>query len=109
MMPTEPDRRELPESGLETSGPIEIERPSYRWYRKLGAVLLVVFCLAVGLFLLIFPWTDYWDDNYFGTAVVALRRYWSNMYLRGAVSGLGAVDVYISLVEVFRLRRFSKH
>jgi hypothetical protein len=34
--------------------------------------------------------------------------YWDNAYLRGAVSGLGIVNVYISLVEIFRLRRFAR-
>jgi len=28
--------------------------------------------------------------------------------VRGAVSGLGIVNVYISLVEIFRLRRFAR-
>jgi hypothetical protein len=37
------------------------------------------------------------------------RLYWDNAYLRGAVSGLGIVNVYISLVEIFRLRRFARH
>jgi hypothetical protein len=31
------------------------------------------------------------------------------MYVRGGISGLGVVNLYISLVEVLRLRRFSKH
>ena len=29
------------------------------------------------------------------------------MYLRGAISGLGVVNLYISLIEAFRLRRFA--
>ena len=29
------------------------------------------------------------------------------MYVRGAISGIGVVNLYISLGEVFRLRRFS--
>jgi hypothetical protein len=29
------------------------------------------------------------------------------MYVRGAISGLGVLNLYISLGEVFRLRRFS--
>jgi hypothetical protein len=30
------------------------------------------------------------------------------MYVRGAVSGLGAVNLYISFVEILRLRRFAR-
>ena len=39
----------------------------------------------------------------------AWHQYWDNMYVRGAISGLGVVNLYISLIEVLRLRRFAKH
>jgi hypothetical protein len=29
------------------------------------------------------------------------------MYVRGAVSGLGVVNIYISMLELYRLRRFA--
>lgn len=73
------------------------------------AVLIITFCLEVGFFLLIFPWTDAWGSNYFSTLIPEWRLRWDNMYLRGAISGLGVVNLYISLVEIFRLRRFSRH
>ena len=109
MMPTEPDRRSAPTSTEDVdSGPIPVERPLYRWYHKLSAVLLATFCLEIGLFLLIFPWTEYWDNNYFATLVPEWRRFWTNTYFRGAISGLGVVNLYISFLEIFRLRRFAK-
>jgi len=80
--------------------------PEYRWYHKFWAVLLITFCLDIGLFLLIFPWTDGWD-NFLGFAH-RWRQYCDTMYMRGAISGVGVVNLYISLGEVFRLRRFSK-
>ena len=104
-MPTERRPGEIPEP---VTGPIPIERPVYRWYHKMSAVLLVTFCLEIGLFLLIFPWTDYWDGNYFSGLIPEARQYWNNLYLRGAVSGVGLVNLYIALLEVFRLRRFAK-
>jgi hypothetical protein len=30
---------------------------------------------------------------------------WDSPYFRGALSGLGVVNIYISLAEVFRFRR----
>jgi hypothetical protein len=103
MMPMEPDREEQA-----PPVPLAIDLPAYRWYHKMAAVLFVSFCLAVGLFLLIFPWTDGWDNNYFSTSIPVWRQYWDNMYVRGAISGLGVVNLYISFVEMFRLRRFAK-
>ena len=34
-----------------------------------------------------------------------MRDVWDSSYFRGALSGLGLVNIYISLAEVFRLRR----
>jgi len=112
MMPTESSGTPPP-LDAEASGPVDapipIRRAEYRWYHKLIAVVFVAFCLEIGLFLVIFPWTDYWEGNYFAAIVPEWRVYWENLYLRGAVSGLGIVNLYISLVEVFRLRRFARH
>jgi hypothetical protein len=83
-------------------------RPPMRWYHKVSAVLFITFCLEIGIFLLIFPWTDYWDGNYFSGLFPALQPYWENAFLRGAISGLGVVNLYISFIEIFRLRRFSR-
>ena len=109
MMPHEP----APPGALRTTqetepGPVPVERPVYRWYHKMSAVLLITFCLEIGLYLLILPWTEYWDSNFFAGWVPELRQYWTNTYFRGAVSGLGVVNLYISFVEIFRLRRFAK-
>ena len=88
-------------------GPVAVPRSPYRWYHKFGAFLLIAISLGVGLFLLAFPWTEYWDINYFALLPI-WHDYWANTYVRGAVSGLGVLNLYVSLVEVFRLRRFVK-
>ena len=106
MMPTEPQ----PPAGPEVvPGPIPVRRPEYHWYQKMSAVLFITFCLEVGVFLIVFPWTPWWDSNYFSGLLPQLHRYWDNLYLRGGISGLGVINLYISMVEVFRLRRFAKH
>jgi hypothetical protein len=101
---TEPD----PVTTGTVSQPITFGAPQYRWYHKVYAVLFVTFCLEIGFFLLIFPWTEYWDNNYFSSMFPALRHFWENTYFRGAVSGLGVLNLYISFIEAFRLRRFAR-
>ena len=107
MMPTEPppERIPVPPAPEEPATPDLPPAPHYRWYHKVSAVLFITLCLDIGLFLLICPWTEYWDN--FAAFVRAGRPYLDNMYVRGAISGLGVVNLYISLGEVFRLRRFS--
>ena len=98
----------LPNPGvMETPPPLgHREVPGYRWYHKLGAVAASVFCFELGIFLLIFPWVDEWDLNAIFLPVVA-RALWTSAYFRGAVSGLGLLNIYISVTEIVRLRRFS--
>ena len=74
---------------------------------------------AVGVFLLVFPWMDHWQLNYFALLTPASyreaswyewwRHIWTSGYFRGAVSGIGLVNVYVSLTAVFQLRRFAPH
>jgi hypothetical protein len=106
MTPSEPQQ---PVSGDALPGPVPVQSPRYHWYHKMSAVVFIAFCLEIGLFLLIFPWTEYWDSNYLSSLPpAALRHYWDNMYVRGAISGLGVLNLCISLVEIFRLRRFAR-
>jgi hypothetical protein len=84
-----------------------VERPRYRWYHKLAAVMTAIFCFEVGVFLLVFPWASEWDANYMAFLPLWARTAWMSPYFRGAISGLGILNIYISFLEVFRLRRFS--
>lgn len=112
MMPDEPESM-LPADAPPPSGdrlrpgPVAMPSPAYRWHHKAGALVLAIFCMAIGIFLLIYPWTESWSRNYFAVLVPEWNEYWDNLYVRGAVSGLGLVNFYISLVEALRLRRFS--
>jgi hypothetical protein len=109
MMPTEPPSEGLPLPPVAAEPPAVVPEPppepQYRWYDKVFAVVFITFCLDIGLFLLICPWTDWWDN--FAAFMHGVRPYLDTMYVRGAISGLGVVNLYISLGEVFRLRRFS--
>lgn len=80
----------------------------HRWYHVAIALFFIVFTLELGVFLTLFPWTDFWDRSFFSSFNPEWRLYWSNAYLRGAVTGLGIVNVYISITEIFRLRRFAR-
>jgi hypothetical protein len=80
----------------------------YRWYHKLSGILFVVLCFEVGLFLVFFPWSDFWRPNLLGNLSPDWGMIWMNFYFRGAVSGLGLINIYISIAEAFRLRRFSQ-
>jgi hypothetical protein len=79
-------------------------RIKHGWSHKLGIFLFIIVCFEVGAFLTVFPWTPQWDTNSMAHLFPALRDLWSSSYFRGALSGLGLLNIYISLGEVTRLR-----
>jgi hypothetical protein len=91
--------------------PVEPEQhpapPQFRWYHKIGAVLFAIFCFELGVFLLVFPWLEFWEQNFFATYNHTLQQIWMNPFFRGAVSGLGLVNIFVSFIEIIRLRRFA--
>jgi hypothetical protein len=83
----------------------EANASGYRWYHKTAGLIAVILLFELGIFLLIWPWTDDWDLS---ILPYGLRQVWNSNYFRGAVSGLGVLNIYLFFVEVFRLRRFSR-
>jgi hypothetical protein len=87
------------------------------WHTKIASLLFALFCFELGAFLVVFPWTSFWDHHYFSWIApdsperLALSQWWRSFWLspafRGAVSGIGLVNLYIAFVSVFRLRRYA--
>ncbi|HEX5110251.1 MAG TPA: hypothetical protein VFV95_17495 [Vicinamibacterales bacterium] len=66
-------------------------------------LLLVGIFLEVGAVLLVVPWTMYWEENYFATAIPFLHSLITNNFFRGAVSGLGVLNLLAGIVELTTL------
>ncbi len=66
-------------------------------------LLLVVFFLEVGLVLILAPWSQYWDRNYFAQVLPVVHAVITNNFVRGAVSGLGVVNVAAGISELVAL------
>lgn len=56
-------------------------------------LVLVVFFLEVGLVLTLAPWSAYWDRNYFAETLPIVHGLITNNFVRGAVTGLGLVNI----------------
>ena len=70
--------------------------------RLLRVAVLMVW-LELGLTLILVPWSDIWEANYFLYQYPALAIFLKNPFLRGAISGLGLLNVLLS-VGAFRRR-----
>jgi hypothetical protein len=67
----------------------------------------VAFFLEVGLLLIVLPWSAFWEQNYFVQTWPALGGLLKNDYVRGAISGLGVVNLcagFADLAIVFAAR-----
>jgi hypothetical protein len=46
------------------------------------------------------PWSAFWERNYFVEGFPALAAFFTSNYTRGAVTGLGLVNVSAALAEL---------
>lgn len=72
---------------------------------RLFAILYVLLCFEMGAFLFLFPWMPLWNQNFFAAHYPWIFALAQNYYVRGAVSGLGVVDIFLAIHEGWRLRR----
>lgn len=76
------------------------------WTTKASAVLFCVFCLELGAFLIVFPWLEIYPTNWFVQFRPEYTTLLTSYSFRGAMTGLGCLNVVVGIAEVFRLRRF---
>ncbi len=69
----------------------------------MSRLLLVVLFLELGFVLVVVPWSSFWDRNYFAESLPVIHAIIANNYVRGAVTGLGIVNIAAGLVELFSM------
>ena len=62
--------------------------------------LITVYFVAVGVVLVVAPWTMFWDRNYFAELFPFLEAILTNHVVRGGVTGVGLVSLGAALVDV---------
>ncbi len=71
-------------------------------------VIYVLYCLEVGIFLLVYPWMRLWDQNFLLQYSSYLRVVLLNDFFRGAVSGLGIANLILGAWEVAHFQRYFR-
>ncbi len=66
----------------------------------LTRLLFAAYFLEAGLILIVVPWSAFWSRNVFVQSLPALASLLANPFLRGAVSGIGAITAIAGLVEL---------
>lgn len=63
---------------------------------RLVRILLGLICLEAGVLLVFLPWSPYWESNFFLERFPGLVPILLSPFLRGAVTGLGLLDVFLA-------------
>jgi hypothetical protein len=66
---------------------------------RVAVLVFVFFCAILGVVLIIFPWRDEWTTNSLLIGHPALQDFLASGFVRGLVSGLGLLDIWIGFWE----------
>ena len=74
-------------------------------FKRRGRILVrrlvfVAFFLEVGLLLVVLPWSAFWEHNYFAETWPILQPWLTNNFIRGAVTGLGFVNLFAGFADL---------
>jgi hypothetical protein len=76
------------------------------WLRRVEVCLYVVIRIYIGIIVLALPWyAPLWADNEWINHFPKLATFLMNGAVRGMVSGLGLLNLYIAVVEAAHFRK----
>lgn len=84
--------------------PAQTPRRPHRWLHRVWLVVFVLFCLEVGIILTVLPWTKLWTENSLLLSFPAAKEFLNYNFVRGLVSGLGLVDIWMGVAEAVTYR-----
>lgn len=77
------------------------------WLQRLSLFVLVLFCVYLGILVTVLPWwRQMWDRNMFILARPWLAAILHNGAVRGIISGLGLLDIWIGVSEAIHYRDY---
>jgi hypothetical protein len=75
------------------------------WLQRLSIVIQVLFCIELGLLLAVLPWyAPIWNHNSLIIDHPTLRAILQQNFVRGLVTGLGLVDIWLGISEAVHYR-----
>ena len=91
------DARPPGSGSLAVSGQGSPGQARNHWRRAFG----ILVCLEVGIFLLVAPWSPLWTGNLLLDYYPGWQSLFGNHFLRGAVSGLGLLNLWFAFRGVW--------
>ena len=80
-------------------------QPAPVWLQRMSLFILVLFCVYLGAFVVWLPWwTAVWDENAWLLVHPQLLAILKLGPVRGVISGLGLLDIWIGISEAVHYR-----
>ena len=102
LFPEPPDQNAAPPPPIPVAS---AGKPAPVWLQRISLFILVLFCIYLGVIVAVLPWlSSVWDHNLFFTSHPAL---WAVLRLgpvRGVISGVGLLDIWIGISEAVHYR-----
>jgi hypothetical protein len=77
------------------------------WLQRVSLFVLVLFCVYLGVLVTVLPWwTRVWDHNLFIQSRPVLAALLNTGAVRGVISGLGLLDIWIGISEAVNYRDY---
>jgi len=70
-------------------------------------ILYILFSLIGGVALVCLPWCSFWENNNL-LYIIPIRSVVANAYFKGAVLGLGIVNIVLGISEIVHIQNASK-
>lgn len=95
---------EAPASEATAAAPARAEEHPPVWMQRTFLVIFVVLCIEFGLVLIVVPWTPAWTSNSLLGNMPRLRTLLDENFVRGAISGLGLMNIWLAISEAVHYR-----
>jgi len=81
--------------------------PGRRWYQYLGPAVFALFCIELGVLLVLAPWIEIYERNVYQFIPLSWQPILLSRQFRGALSALGFLNFLVAVNELIDLVRPS--
>jgi hypothetical protein len=97
----------FPDQQMSSPDNTEGHAPAPVWLQRMSLIVLVLFCVYIGVLMVVLPWRPrLWDQNAWLFAHPTLHSLFLQGWMRGIISGLGLLDIWIGVSEAIHYRDY---
>ena len=97
----------FPDQQMPSQDSTEGHAPAPVWLQRMSLIVLVLFCVYIGTLMVVLPWKPrFWDQNAWLFAHPTVHAVVRQGWMRGIISGLGLLDIWVGVSEAIHYRDY---